>query len=303
LTRDSHLDDEYGMDGQWVHSPVSGALMPRDPAIRLVQCVIGALTCGLLLLALFLLVRRLEGAMVRPLAAPLLVLMALILATTSAAMRRLWPLPWDRLASQLVLWVPAISLLILAASLTLADSHPVALIAAWTILASEEVVWLWIALRRRTALPVTREAQPPAVRPSLHGASGQSIASGRSQQAPHRHAAHAGLPLPHFVDPFPDHFLQQLIRTHDQHGRQAVEGLLRGTFAAGQRLVSLHVALCPPLDVRPEVEVEQLDGPPVSIKVASTMPYGLRLDLRLKNYSRQSESVLVALRAWEPAQD
>ncbi len=241
--------------------------------------------------------------MVRPLAAPLLVLMALILATTSAAMRRLWPLPWDRLDSQLVLWVPAISLLILAASLTLAGSHRVALIAAWTIIASEEVLWLWIALRRGTALPDTREAKPPAARPSSYWAPWQATATGRSHQSRHQHAAHAGLPLPHFVDPFPEHFLQQLIRTHDPNGRQAVAGLLRGTFAAGQRLVSLHVALCPPLDVTPQVEVEQLDGPPVSIKVACTMPYGLRLDLRLKSYSRQSESVLVALRAWEPAGD
>ena len=93
------------------------------------------------------------------------------------------------------------------------------------------------------------------------------------------------------------HISQQLTRFTDPTGNESVHGLLRGTFAEGQRSLSLHVAFCPPFECTPDLQVDQLDGPTVQIKIAQLMPYGVRIDLRLQSYSRQTESAVIQMHA------
>jgi hypothetical protein len=77
-----------------------------------------------------------------------------------------------------------------------------------------------------------------------------------------------------------------------------VQALLRGTFAPGQRALSLHVAFCPPLESTPQVQAHQLEGAGANVKVAQVLPYGVRIDLRLRGFSEQPETVLIEVLAW-----
>lgn len=74
---------------------------------------------------------------------------------------------------------------------------------------------------------------------------------------------------------------QQQIRTRDESGIERVSGWQRVALAPGAQSAAAHVAFCPPLEHAPQLEVHQLEGPDVQIKVGVSQPFGARFDLRL----------------------
>jgi hypothetical protein len=90
----------------------------------------------------------------------------------------------------------------------------------------------------------------------------------------------------------PPEVSQQLTRRVTD-GSEVIDGALRATIAAGLRMDHYHVAFCPPLDAAPRVECEQIDGPPARIKVAQSLPQGVRLELRLESAAQEAVEIVV----------
>lgn len=91
--------------------------------------------------------------------------------------------------------------------------------------------------------------------------------------------------------------LQQLTLSRAKDGSQQLAGWLRMPVAVGQRTGNLHVAFCPPFAKTPEIEFEQLSGPPCRVKVAQRLPYGARLELKLAVAATEADSVLLRFSA------
>jgi hypothetical protein len=78
-------------------------------------------------------------------------------------------------------------------------------------------------------------------------------------------------------------------------GADVLEGMARVYFSAGVRAANLHVGICPPFAKVPEVFVETAEGPAATVKVAETLPFGLRLEVRLSEACDAEASVVVAV--------
>ena len=91
--------------------------------------------------------------------------------------------------------------------------------------------------------------------------------------------------------------LQQLTLSRAKDGSQQLAGWLRMPVGVGQRTGNLHVAFCPPFAKTPEIECEQLSGPPCRIKVAQRLLYGARLELKLAVAATEADSVLLRFSA------
>lgn len=94
------------------------------------------------------------------------------------------------------------------------------------------------------------------------------------------------------IEPAADVRQQLTLRATGDGGRE-LSGWLRMPLAAGQRSGMLHVAFCPPFDRAPEVQVEAVAGPDCRIKTAESLPYGVRLEVKLDRPADEEESVLL----------
>lgn len=272
------------MDVSTYQPSTSNRLVISRLPVRVATWVVGVAACGLFLLSLFLLVRRLGGAFQRPLSPPALIVTAIILAAVATTLHLLWlrsaPTSWKRQSASVWLCLPSLALLILGASVSLPGSSTAALVLFWGILlGSEATAYLCVRyLGRDTSVVPECFTASPQPAPDL-----TTDTTGTTGPA-------AGSDYP------PAEVSQQLVRASDASGHESVHALLRGSFAPGQRSLSLHVAFCPPLVRTPEIHARQLEGEVVRIKVAQVMPYGARLDLRLQVFSQRQESVLIELR-------
>lgn len=61
---------------------------------------------------------------------------------------------------------------------------------------------------------------------------------------------------------------------------EMVSAIVRVPIEAGQKTVVSHISFCPPLPVRPQVQVHQVSGPEASIKTTRIETFGVRLELR-----------------------
>ena len=266
-----------------VYSPSLGR-----PTAELVRSGAVAFAGSLLAVALVLGWRRLSGELTRPLATPMLLVVAVSIAISAAAARVAWqyqrlsraPTGLGRLVS------PALSLavMILAASISLPGTWAVGLCLFWGILAVEEA-WAWkrypVALGRRladratdrnTGLPAKSErSQPSNLNPipnvdTIHRPPGEDV-------------------------------LQQLTRSRTATGCEVISGWLRVPVAVGQRSASVHVAFCPPFARTPKTSAEQLGGPDARIKMVQLLPYGVRFDLKLAAVSEVPDVLLLKFSA------
>lgn len=94
-----------------------------------------------------------------------------------------------------------------------------------------------------------------------------------------------------------DAVVQQLTRTKPPDGPEMIVGWLRLPLAPGQRSGVLHVAFCPPLEGRPTIEFEQVEGPPARIKLTQAFSYGARFDLKLTQPAEEADAVVVQFAA------
>ena len=74
---------------------------------------------------------------------------------------------------------------------------------------------------------------------------------------------------------------------------ELVEGWARAEFAGGQREVTVHIAFCPPLSLVPSIEIEDLDGVGLQIRVAAAFPFGARLSVRRVDAVDEAQSYRV----------
>ena len=107
-------------------------------------------------------------------------------------------------------------------------------------------------------------------------------------------------PSPHIIPP---NVSQQLTRAVGDDGCEVLYGLMRGHFAPGQRSLRLHVSFCPQFETVPEVSVDKIEGPELTIRVGQVLPYGARLDLRLKTLNADPLDVVLELFVREERRD
>ena len=238
-------------------------------------------------------------------------LTALLLAGAAAALRLAWQhLPDARQAlgrSWLVWTLPSFALLAFAFALSLPETQTWPLWAFWAILALEEGASLWGVWRdldsgepagdvagETTALRAGESELVEAVSALISDLEAHDVRSPEWSAVGDREIRvdPPQQPAPHFL---PRNASQQLTRSFEEDGSDSLYGLLRGHFAPGQRSLRLHVSFCPPFDTVPEVTVDKMEGPEVSIKPAQVLAYGLRLDLRLKTLSSDPQDVVLEL--------
>jgi hypothetical protein len=296
--------------------PSSAASFPRTdlstPVAGLIRCVVLATVILTFLLAALLLARRLAGALTTPLGAETLLVTAVILAATAAATRLVWqllPTVQRSTGTSWLVWaLPSLGSLGFVVALSLPGSPVWPLRTLWAIIAVEEAISLWLVWRNldsadlslerpaaesaaETATRDARGEQPAddAHPPAITSVAGREIRVDPPQQ-----------PMPHIIPP---NVSQQLTRAIGDDGCEVLYGLLRGHFAPGQRSLRLHVSFCPPFENVPEVSIDKIEGPELTVRVGQTLPYGARLDLRLKTLSADPIDVVLELFVREERRD
>lgn len=239
------------------------------------------LAMAMAIVALVLAWRRMAGALVEPLPAPVLLgLTMLVLA--AAAMRRsvqgsLRPRPLRVVVADIAVSVSAVVLLV---SLSLPGTSVTALGLAYLALIVEEAWTWWPAgsrFRRRTA--ETDTAPQPAATPESPQAPLAPPSSGLGVAVPQENVS------------------QQLARGRTADGREWISGWLRVTMAARQRIAHVHVAFCPPLARAPSARLEPKDAPPMEVRASQVLPFGARFDLKLAQPVEEPLDILLEFRA------
>jgi len=90
-----------------------------------------------------------------------------------------------------------------------------------------------------------------------------------------------------------DELLQQLTRSRTADGSETIHGTLLAEFAPGERIVVLHVAICPPFERLPSVDAEAADGPECDVKVAQVLHQGARIEARLSRVNTAAARVTI----------
>ena len=247
---------------------------------KIARYVVLATTVQLAAISLVLFTRRCYGGFAESPNSWTLLATTVTLVTIGALLR----LGWHRertgrsvLADRWVLAGPTVSLLLLAGSVSLPGSPVWALVVLWLAVLVEEGL-CWYAGIRTGGTWFRRPRESSRQRVSVQAPPPESVvqpAIGQSDQ------------------PLAEHVSQMLMRGHEEDGSDVLYGTLRSEFSPGQRAISLHVAICPPMDAVPDFNAEQVDGAPLSIKAAQVLPYGARLDLRLNTSSRQKQAATI----------
>lgn len=262
---------------------------------RLGRAMCLSLTATMFLVAAWLCVRRLAGEMLQPLGFLPLLSVGVLLAGIVSAVRCVGSggvssaaSPPQRMALLRVL--PGCATMWIALVLTLPGTSFAAAAALWSCIALNEGAWIgwWLWRRARVPSAPVHSSPPPAesertpiaepmVDDELPGRSADPLDEGELQ-------------LPHEVS-------QQITRTQSETEGDTLAGLLRAVFLPGERSRYLHVAICPPMSGRPNVEVVQLSGPSTRVKAAEVQAFGVRFDLRLVTASTDEETVLIHFEA------
>lgn len=79
-------------------------------------------------------------------------------------------------------------------------------------------------------------------------------------------------------------------RTIDASGAEMVEGVAVVRFERGQKKANIHIPFSPPMNGKPEVEVECVGGEQIRLKVPMSEPYGMRIEARRSNTSEALEA-------------
>jgi hypothetical protein len=210
----------------------------------------------LLALGLFVVTRRLSGAITSPLPPLSLVITALGLLAWSVTVRGL---SVRCVASQpargYIKWLPTTVLLLFAA----ACSFPASRLIDW-------FVWL----------PVF----------ALDWWSATRIAGIKRNRVLSRLAASKG-------ELEPAQPLQQIQRFRTADGAELIRGEFVAEFAAGERNATLYIAFCPPFERLPTVDAQIGDESSATVKVAQLLHNGAELDVRLAEPSATAQVVAV----------
>ena len=233
-----------------------------------------AMTALFAVTAVFVVSRRLAGALATPLGLSQLLVAGLLLGGLAWGVHA--PIRRGRFPVGDVL--VSLAVLVLAASLSLPGSNAAALFGFWAMIVGEEL-WTWRRmLPARLGVGWAKRAAPNGLPITpFHDA-----APADRDLSEQREPAEPGADV-----------LQQLTLRSTVEGGQELSGWLRMPLVAGQRNGSLHVAFCPPFGQMPQVEAEAVGGPDCRIKAAQVLPYRARLDVKLDEPAMEGEGVLV----------
>ncbi|HWB08275.1 MAG TPA: hypothetical protein VG826_03585 [Pirellulales bacterium] len=239
---------------------MSYALASRDRDVRVALVLAraaAAMVLGWLLLAGGLVAaRRLTDATRAPSAGEL-VAAALGLAAVSWGARALWTCgkaqPGPSWRRVLPLAATSSSALLWGLSLTRGVGSPAAVAFFWLLVAGEEGWALWA---------FTGHRKSPA-------------ASGPDRTARQNLV------------------LQQYTRLLTAEGEEIVRGSLLVIVDRGSRMSAGHVAFCPPLAQRPELELQPESTTKATLKVSQLYPHGARIEVRLPQTAQTDTTVPV----------
>ncbi|MEO8496316.1 MAG: hypothetical protein ABI614_14700 [Planctomycetota bacterium] len=248
---------------------------PVSRIARLVTVLGAALV---LLLCVIVVVRGLSGAFEAPVSNFFLVLTAVIGELLASAFRVVWLTlhPGARRRSRLLarLGLPAVCIFCVALALSLTAANGWAVGAVWLLVAGGELSWWYSELR---AVQRRNSVQSAAV---VAGCDMPGAVEVADQPADEEEEIGANV-------------IQQMTRSRNGDGAEVISGVLRAEFAPGERLHNLHVAFCPPLAYDPAVVTHQLDGSPLTIKVAQSEIFGARIELRLAAAAGPADSATI----------
>jgi ABC-type multidrug transport system fused ATPase/permease subunit len=253
---------------------------PVDPAF-LLWWLGGLLGAGLMAGGMWLFVRRLSGSLQSPLSAIELVTLAVAAVLSAIACRLLLlvsPVRQGRrpLHRDALQWTPTVGLVLIAAAVMVPGSPVAAAVFFWAAIVAEEIAAARLSQRfsRGRADSVMRAALGCFARRPL-----------RRRLATIENSAPPG------------EICQTLTRHHTADGREIVHGVLRVSFAAGQRTVIEHLAFCPLLCATPQISATAVDELDCSVRVTHVYRYGARLEVKLSEPCELSMQVLVRFRA------
>lgn len=262
--------------------------------------------------------RRLAGALTQPLQWASLLVVAVVLVATAAALRlgrRALSRSNSPHAVDPLAVITSAAVVLVALSLSLPGTSWSTLAVFWLLVAAEEA-WAWRHWWRGKSVdrsPPPQSEPPSLSEPGRVGLEPGRHAPARTEEAPEdavidletrvgeaeREESSEETEVSGFAadEPPAENVTQQLTRSQAADGSETLVGWLRVALAVGQRNTNVHVAFCPPFVRTPQVTVEQLDGPETRIKVVQVLPYGVRCDLKLAGPSDVPANILLQLSA------
>ena len=245
------------------------------------RCLVWTISTSLAIVAIVLSLRRGLGGLARPLDVVSFLITGITLAALLGVTRWMTWTIVERLSSserRVLWWLPGAAVLLIAVGVSLPSSSFLGLFFLWSFLLLEEGIFIlrWI------------HSLPSGWRPYNASIKATQVKQERSSGDP---------PLLPSGDwrtgDMPREVSQQIMLARDETGAEFYYGRLRVEFAAGQRMTSLHIGFCPPLEFNPDLVVEQIAGPDVHVKLSQVLPYGARLDVKLKSAGQEpSDAVL-----------
>lgn len=226
--------------------------------------------------AVLLLIRRMSGALQKSLDPPALIITGLMLATVLYGLRSVWrrlPQPVTHTwFGRIVSSIPTVSWIVLLATLTYPTVFSPDSIFCWSLLLTADVFARVGLHEHRTLWRKTPSTLAEADEPTM-----------------------GKLDLANPCDE--QQVIQQLTRIRQADGSDLLYGHLRAVWQPGEKSQAVHVAFCPPFSGTPQLDVGQVDGPQVQIKVAQLLPYGVRLEVRLAHVTQTPTSALLEMTA------
>ena len=242
-----------------------------DPLSRIARQTLALGAALVLFLCVVIVVRGLLGTFEAPESAAFPVFVAALAELLASAYRVVWSRLYPhatRLHTRLArLGIPSICVVCVAVAMSTTHGSGWAVSTLWLFVALSEIAW-WYPETRLTGRRSLERLATVAEEPAEAGKT--SSAFDEQEIAPH--------------------VTQQMTRSRNDEGVEVISGVLRAEFAPGERTHNLHVAFCPPLMYEPQVVTHQLDGSPMTVKVAQSEIFGIRIELRLTSAAQLSES-------------
>jgi hypothetical protein len=279
---------------------------PSHEQIRLAQCVLFTAAAMVFGLALLLLLRRWFDAFHKPLGSFGLVLLGLALCGSAATARLLWYIARRcqgrvaRRSDWLFDMLLTAGVLGLAAAMSLPESPLIPMVVLWfAALGGETTNWL-LRLRGNRAETVSE----------LPGDDGstEDAAAGAAGGPVHRQGEVLD-DVGHWpaddesAETLPEGVSQRITRAREESGGEIVYGIVRCDFAPGQRQQNVHLAFCPPMRRRPQLSMDQVDGPTARLRPSTVESFGAGVEVKLKTASSEPSSVQIQFYACETEPD
>ncbi len=268
------MKSTFGMDAPLNSLTSYRVDLDDDPLSRIARRTVALGTALVLLLSVVVLTRGVAGAFDAPASSAFIVVAAIIAVLLASGIRAVWTRLNPDAPRNIVLisrlGIPFCCLTCIAIAMSMTDASSWAIGSIWLIVLGNEFVW-WSPEFRSPRSLATPSSPVTTVNTELSNAVEDDEDAAE----------------------FDPNVTQQITRSRNDAGMEVLSGVLRAEFLPGERTHNLHVAFCPPLAYDPQVAAHQLEGLPLTIKVAQSEIYGTRIELRLVDAAGPSESATI----------